>query len=610
MPNAMSSLAGACKLAAAAVPVFPPFEEALRLLYNAWRDAVLQGDSQAAATTLAGLLNKHPMVKKTNPEKEEHGQNVFKVTGFRVDVRAYNKWRKTPEGREYIKATGSKACHGFDDAVYHGCPMLRSALPRGCHYVEVFDAETGKRLKCFVFNGIPKFSGLQSTDEDEESDATASDFFLNEKSLPDAKMVFVTNKSNGENARIWGITVGAVRFWVTGSKNTITVTPVDAAHAGGGAAHDDDGDHAAAHDGDHDSKQQPWWTIRATVRQWYAGMTDAQRDLLFELFDEYGTLMAEINRPWAEHLVPINTTVLELYAMLGRDGHCVAPSVAFDAFQRLGLSDKSAPVRHVSFHVVALTGDAASDFAALVQAERSKADAEGSVLYLVDAAGDLFGLAKVKTTWYVVWRRIRELLRTHLFGPLTRGFVRGVPATATVAAAAKKQEKQKQQGLNEVLTVLRFKIKAGLINLDFLPQWDNECSSWQAKALAFVEALEARLDVLFATAFKAKDLLAATCKTEDTGVDLGALEFSSTLDKAVSEEDGGGVLREVFIAACSQLAAEFSGKYGTLVHQFETDLCTLDLPTPETREDTSASLETGGGASGEETGGGGGGGKK
>ena len=546
--------------------VYPPFEERLMLLYETWRESPV--NSTAAALALAALLGQHPMVKKTGTKMEEQGPHSFKSTGFKVNPYEYRKWSKTPEGREYCKATGKLDCHGFDDEVYQRCPMLQKALPRGCHVVEALEAATGALLACFVFKGIPKFGGLQPTDEDEESPANANDFFINGKGIGDAKTVYVTEKSNGENAKIWGFVIGGVRYLLTGSKNTVTVTPVDALDALDASLSDDGGDH----------DEYPWSTIRRVVLQWYRSMTEEQRDLLFELFEKSGTLLGEINRPWAEHLVPIGATALELYTMLGADGHCVAPSDAFGAFKRLGLSDDTSElVRHVRY-VTFSKGEAAFDFNAMVEDVRNKSGTEGCVLYLVGADNKVFGLVKVKTTWYVVWRRVRELLRTNLFGLLTRGLVRGVPATAT-STAKQQPTKKKQQPLNEVLDDLGPLIEAGIDLLHFLPRWDSECAAWRTKALAFVAALTARLQVLFIT----------ECKAE-AAADLDGVVSVSALDvlsSGVQDDAASKVLHAAFVAACNKWTAAFCSQYGTLVHQFERNLL---LKPCETHAD-----ETGGG---------------
>ena len=54
----------------------------------------------------------------------------------------------------------------------------------------------------FGFRGIPKFSGLVASDEDEESHAEAAMFFFDGQTMEDVKEVYVTEKSNGENAKL------------------------------------------------------------------------------------------------------------------------------------------------------------------------------------------------------------------------------------------------------------------------------------------------------------------------------------------------------------------------------------------------------------------------
>ena len=117
---------------------------------------------------LRELLSKHPFVRSetTVSEQEVHR---FEQVGFTIDMWKFRAWLKSEEGKLYKTLKGT----GVDDTVYLISNLLRTYLPRGLHIVTATNKETNAET-VFVFRGIPKFSGMTATDEDEESGASGA----------------------------------------------------------------------------------------------------------------------------------------------------------------------------------------------------------------------------------------------------------------------------------------------------------------------------------------------------------------------------------------------------------------------------------------------------
>ena len=356
-----------------------------------------------AYTALRKLLKEHPFVRSETTTVDSVG-HAFNAIGFTIDLRGFRTWLKTADGKPYKNIKGT----GVDDTVYLFSAFLRQFLPRGLHIVTATNKETGAET-VFAFRGIPKFSGLVKTDEDEESDAPGSGAFLF-GSMADVKKVYVTEKSNGENAKLGMIRLDGVLYLMAGSKTTFTIWPAEADYF----------DSYPLKEGERSEGNYPSTTIGKIYSEWFRGLTVEQMNEFEAEFAKHGynaTIIAEINRKWEQHIVPIDMTHLAFVSFLGPDGKSIDPKKAFEFFRRVGVTDSSTDtVRHVSVREVEVTGPDCLD---LIEAKiRDGVNSEGGVLYLFgndDLVGDdLVGLVKVKTAWYVIRRGLRELFRGFL----------------------------------------------------------------------------------------------------------------------------------------------------------------------------------------------------
>ena len=98
----------------------------------------------------------------------------MQVVRYQLDVRGFQKWiQKTDEGKQFKAIAGGVS----DDALYTLSPMLRDLLPRGLHSVLALPKEGDGSMTKFWFCGIPKFTGLEARDEDEDSNSHQANFF-------------------------------------------------------------------------------------------------------------------------------------------------------------------------------------------------------------------------------------------------------------------------------------------------------------------------------------------------------------------------------------------------------------------------------------------------
>ena len=134
-------------------------------------------------------------------------------------------------------------------------------------------------------------------------------------SFEDAHHLFVTRKSNGENANMGFVEIDEVQYLIAGSKNTCLIWPADSPSTEYFcSARELDLVNAVGSD------IGP--NVADILSTWYLQKTDAEQQAMFGEWCQggMGTIMGELNRPWAEHLVPIGTLYLEV-----NNQHCHFP---------------------------------------------------------------------------------------------------------------------------------------------------------------------------------------------------------------------------------------------------------------------------------------------
>ena len=170
--------------------------------------------------------------------------------------------------------------------------------------------------------------------------------------------------------------------------------------------------------------------VAALFSAWYLEKSAEEQEAMFREWCQGGmcTIMGELNRPWAEHLIPIKTLYLEVYSILGPGGLPIPPAKAFDFFSRHGIAqadpedrelvDGDAPFRQVWY-----TEGAVSELDTHVRRARADRGNEGVVIYACGADDNVLGLVKIKTNEYVIKRRLRETLKGRMMAPLGHGEV-------------------------------------------------------------------------------------------------------------------------------------------------------------------------------------------
>eukprot|EP01084_Bolivina_argentea_P206142 352018_1 len=201
------------------------------------------------------LLNAHPFVKQTgNTLTYDYPNHTFTLQRYQLNCRAFNVWcRKNKSWK--AKAGGNTIT---DDGLYTVSLILRKILPRGFHAIYIKNKNKNKNdsnnstdeIKENVskntkkeenklnisdydyikfFRGIPKFTGLVASDEDETSKSheNSSSFFYRNYTISDCKSFVNTTKSNGENCKLSIITCNNISYGISGSKNTCEIWPIE-----------------------------------------------------------------------------------------------------------------------------------------------------------------------------------------------------------------------------------------------------------------------------------------------------------------------------------------------------------------------------------------------
>jgi hypothetical protein len=369
-----------------------------------------------------------------------------------------------------------------DDDVYASDPELLEKLPRGCHRV-TFTDEAGKILRVVWVRGLRKFTGLLSTDEDEDEAQTrgkdeATDPAAqgtdpaapeDQAQLPDGTTtLYVMEKANGENCKFTLTLVDGTYYVLFGSKNTCRVLRLDASAKEVGA---ELGTDAA-------KCEYPWQNVGDVSLRWLRQQTP---EMLKKLEDV--VLCGELMRPWAEHLVRL-TYGIELYAV-SEAGVASDLATTRSMFAELGIDAKAG----AEMRCVACTVHPAADLAAVVDKVRGGANSEGAVIYAVGGqvegqvasqvtgGSPVLGLFKVKASEYVVWRRVREIVKA-----LLRSLLLGARDPGAHGA----------KSTSELVDQTKQRLRRGMSTLTHVPLCAVKCGQWGDRACAFVDYLVER----------------------------------------------------------------------------------------------------------------------
>ena len=469
--------------------------------YEAYCKAETASDKHAL---LLKVVKMHPFVKERKPVYFKYLKHSVRVTGYVLDVWRFRKWLSSKAGREFKSKAGGMS----DDGLYTVSPVLRELMPRGLHEV-VFEQKEPKAGSVpatrMLFRGIPKFSGLSAQDEDEISNASAGIFFFDGKRLADAGAFYLTAKSNGENAKFSAALVDGTKYLISGSKTTCRVWPAD----------DNVTDHFP-----NPKRELPADFISLVYSDWFLKLSRSDRDRFIKAMTErFGTVMAEINTPWNEHIVPINSLFVECYCALDRSGRPVHPKVSIDFFDSFGIRPfrdsiaAAPPLTRVTPSPEALEAQIRAEMKAAREEEgyrldskkfmgriyssvhnikeldeviakvRDATNTEGAVLYITEAGTNaVIGLIKVKASEYVVRRRLRENFKSGMLRLLDKGGVKEFPPDSKQGGS----KRTKPQPLKAILPKLEKRLVDKIKQLTHLPNCASKWKIWAGYSILFL----------------------------------------------------------------------------------------------------------------------------
>ena len=198
-----------------------PCELGFAPLLRAFADADGPDGPAASDAALINVLRAHPFVNAHGRANDAppldlgDGLGLVRETHYRLNINAFRKWLKLPEGEPFAREAGGPS----DDGMYTLSAVLRRCMPRGLSHF-VFE---GARNAEVIIRGFRKFTGLTAEDEDEQSGATGrKEAFFFSRGAAAARFA-VTTKSNGENGKFGVRRVGGQLLLFGGSKNTCHV---------------------------------------------------------------------------------------------------------------------------------------------------------------------------------------------------------------------------------------------------------------------------------------------------------------------------------------------------------------------------------------------------
>jgi len=428
--------------------------------------ALAEADScRSSDLAVLRILRAHPFVEVKGrpggspPRDFGDGLGICSEEHFRLNIRTFNQWLKSKDGKVFAKQAGGPS----DDGIYTISALLRRCMPRGFSRF-TFEAFPEEEV---LVRGFRKFTGLNADDEDEESGATehTENFYFEAGRVPER--FAVTTKSNGENGKFSVRSVGGHQLLFAGSKNTciawrseLDVTVIQPSS----------------------DPTIPGPLIAAAVQTYWRGWEVDTRGRFADVVNrKCWTLMLEHNCAHHEHVFPIDRDYVEFVAILDRSGLPLPQTQAFDLFDEFHLPRVRCDA-NLPMHV----------FPERLHAERTAVDREGAVLYLETDSGQPVGLVKVKSSFYVKARRTRQTFWSAVVDPLLKGQDLGGDRNIGWTAADRR-------------------LRSGMKTLHHVDGCEEHGQEWADAAVGFVHWWHARYDALrpnerkeFAKAAKSK----------------------------------------------------------------------------------------------------------
>ena len=281
-----------------------------------------------------------------------------------------------------------------DDVIYNENEDIRRRVARGNCVLRL----SGQR-PLLLIHALKKFTGGMGDEDDDSAgrdDSTWCRYFL--RSVEDTTRVVLTQKANGEAAHLSARYVDGAFLVCVGSKNVHMVLRRES--------------DIALYDGQRYRVAQ---AVAKAVWRLLAALDDRRRELLLSfLHHTRFTAVMELLQPdrqSVEDLSYLKEAELRFIAWAPTfswefESLCgCSPELGFQLAKTLGLET-------VDHSVV--KGDVMDRLPQLMQEIREGCGYEGKVIYFVEDSGNVVGLLKKKTAWYVLLRALRDLLSSGL----------------------------------------------------------------------------------------------------------------------------------------------------------------------------------------------------
>ena len=291
---------------------------------------------------------------------------------------------------------------GPDDAMYDKYEILRKFVSRGLSIMEVVisnDIQDEISFDC-VINANKKFCGITIEDEDDlQSTNDSKDYFIEDPTLTTS--IVAMEKINGEAAHFTGRFIGGQFYLIAGSKNV----------------------HIIFQTGDHidlyvENRYSIAVTIARSVLVKWLSMTDKMRSVLAQFLHlTKTTVVCEIMMPHHQHVVNFGSLDHNKLVVIA-----LTPPPEEDAKSLTALSSETT----LSFFV--LFGFDVPDYIKLppnnindhIIRSRNLINIEGFVYYHENKMGYTIGQLKLKSSWYIHLRALRQQATYRYLGKSTK----------------------------------------------------------------------------------------------------------------------------------------------------------------------------------------------
>ena len=356
-----------------------------------------------------------------NVKTTEHKVGRFKIVSHQLTVR-----RCTSQG------IVTKKRWGTDDETYKYYNDLQYAIPRSFSVNYIYD-ENGNELLKFFINGIPKFSSASNVDEDADMGTgvgTACVDLLSK--IGGATKVVKMDKANGKFCAISMVKVQGVTILVICSKGVHKFCLIDEL------------------DTFIDTESGLISGIAKAFKNQFTKLTEIQKTNLISRLTSGFTVIGEYND--GAHLIPLPEEEEEPYIEFFGFSKNQGPIPETESLAGNPIKDM-VEIGTLGLRTVEFQTYSKEEFDSIPgNIMRQGKFSEGFVFYYIDDRETVLGIEKYKTTWYILWRMLRQIiLRLKGPGDLPSKYEGEIHKTLTTRNSFLNLPKEKFDGWNEIL---------------------------------------------------------------------------------------------------------------------------------------------------------------